>query len=147
MFLRKNFFGWISAYLNGIKSVCLYKDIIFSISYDTGELILLFLWSDTWLVSGNSRSAWRWVMQFLPGAGKGQLRSGLSVNALYNCSLLTVTHSCCFELLFKSIKNNSFNFTQTYHSYYFIVNKITTKSHIFIQLGFLKLVCILLCSL
>jgi hypothetical protein len=48
-----------------------------------GKLILLFLWSDTWLVSGKPYSAWRWVMQFQPEAGKWQLRSTLSVNALY----------------------------------------------------------------
>jgi hypothetical protein len=36
-------------------------------------LILLFLWRDTWLVSAKSCSAWRWVKQFQPGAGKWQL--------------------------------------------------------------------------
>jgi hypothetical protein len=51
--------------------------------HNIGKLILLFLWSDTWLVSGKSCSSWRRVMPFLPEAGKRQLRSGLSVNALY----------------------------------------------------------------
>jgi hypothetical protein len=46
--------------------------------------ILLFLWSDTWLVAGKSCSAWRLVTKFHPGAGRRQLRSTLSVNALYN---------------------------------------------------------------
>jgi hypothetical protein len=51
-----------------------------------GKLILLFvLWNDTWLVSGKTCNVWRWVMQFLPGAGTLQLRSGISVNALYMC--------------------------------------------------------------
>jgi hypothetical protein len=60
-----------------------HKDINFNTSCTKGELILLSLCSDTWLVSGKSCSAWRWVMQFLPGAGKWQLRSGLSVIAVY----------------------------------------------------------------
>jgi hypothetical protein len=47
------------------------------------SLIFLFYWCDTWLVSGKSCSTWRWVMQFLPGAGKWHLCSGLSVNALH----------------------------------------------------------------
>jgi hypothetical protein len=47
-----------------------------------GKLILLFLRSDTWLVSGKHCSAWRWVMQIQPGARKWKLRSTLSVNAL-----------------------------------------------------------------
>jgi hypothetical protein len=47
------------------------------------KLILLFLWNDTWLVSGKRCSAWRWVMQFLPGSGKWQLPSTLSVNAVF----------------------------------------------------------------
>jgi hypothetical protein len=38
---------------------------------------LWFLWSDTWLVLGKLCSAWRCVMQFLPGTGKWHLRSTL----------------------------------------------------------------------
>lgn len=33
--------------LNSIKNVFMYMDIIFSISYNLGKLILLLLWSDT----------------------------------------------------------------------------------------------------
>jgi hypothetical protein len=36
--------------------------------FNAGKMILLFSWSDTWLVSGKSRSALRFVMQFLPGS-------------------------------------------------------------------------------
>jgi hypothetical protein len=74
---------WISTYLNGIESVCVCRDIIFSISYNIGKLILLFLWSDTCLILGESCSAWQWVMHFLSGARKWQLCSNLSVNLLY----------------------------------------------------------------
>jgi hypothetical protein len=44
------------------------------------KLILLFLWSDAWLISGKSCSAWRCHA----GAGRWQFRSTLSVNALQN---------------------------------------------------------------
>jgi hypothetical protein len=37
---------WISTYLNGIESACMYRDI-FSISYNIGKFILLSLWSNT----------------------------------------------------------------------------------------------------
>jgi hypothetical protein len=60
---------WISTYLNGTENVWVYRDIIFSISHNIGKLILLFLWSDTWLVFWKSCSGWRWVMQFLPIVG------------------------------------------------------------------------------
>jgi hypothetical protein len=63
----------ISTYFNGIDSVCLYRGSIFSTSFYAGKLILLFLLSDTWIVSGKSYSAWWWVMQFLLGNGKWQL--------------------------------------------------------------------------
>jgi hypothetical protein len=65
------------------------RGIIFSTSYDTRKLILLSLWSDTWLVSGKPCSSWRLLMQVLPAARKWQLRSGLSVRALLcpaNCA-------------------------------------------------------------
>jgi hypothetical protein len=55
-------------YVCGYGSI--YSDIIFSSSCDIGKLILLFVWSDTWLVSEKYCSAWRWVVQFLLGAGK-----------------------------------------------------------------------------
>jgi hypothetical protein len=46
--------------------VCLYRDSVFSTFYNTGKFILLFLWSDTWLILGKYCSAWQWVMQLLP---------------------------------------------------------------------------------
>jgi hypothetical protein len=82
---------WISTYLNGTESVCMYRDTIFSISFNIGKLILLLLWSDTWLVLGKSCSTWRWVMQFLPGSGIWELRVTMPVDALYilsDCSRL-----------------------------------------------------------
>jgi hypothetical protein len=79
------FFRQISTYLNGREVVwCTYRNSFFNTSFKRGKLILLFLWSDAWLVSGKSCSAWRWVMQFLLGAGKWQVHSTLSVNTLYN---------------------------------------------------------------
>jgi hypothetical protein len=47
-----------------------------------GKFILLFLRNDTRLVSRKPRSAWRWVMWHLPGAGSWQLHLALSANAL-----------------------------------------------------------------
>jgi hypothetical protein len=41
------------------------------------------LWSDTWLVSGKSCSAWRRVMQFLPRPGTWELRLIMPIIALY----------------------------------------------------------------
>jgi hypothetical protein len=59
---------WISTYLNGTERLCVcmyvYRDITFSISCTTGKLTL-FLWSNTWLVSGKACSVWRQVMKFL----------------------------------------------------------------------------------
>jgi hypothetical protein len=53
-----------------------------------GKLFLLFLWSDTWLVSEKSCSTWRRVVQFQPGAEKWQLLSTLSVNLSVQSSVL-----------------------------------------------------------
>jgi hypothetical protein len=55
----KNFFGLILDYLNGIESVCLYRDTVFSTFYKTDKFILLFFWNDTWIISGKSCSAWQ----------------------------------------------------------------------------------------
>jgi hypothetical protein len=56
--------------------------------YNKSKMILLFLWSDTWIVLGKPYSAWQWVMQCQPGAGKWQLCSTLSVNTLYETMIL-----------------------------------------------------------
>jgi hypothetical protein len=63
--------------------VCAYGDRVSGTSYNIGEFILLFLHSNTWLVSGKSFTAWWWVMKLLLGAGKRQLHWSLSLHALY----------------------------------------------------------------
>jgi hypothetical protein len=91
---------------------------MFSSSHSFGKLILLLLWSDSWLVSGKSCSAWLWVMQFLPGAGEWQLRSGLSVNALYMTMWMTTffghvlrtSHNTHFKVLYFIIKQRRCSF-------------------------------------
>jgi hypothetical protein len=50
-------------------------DIIFS-TYNIGKLILLLVWSDTWLAPGKSFSAWRRVMERVAGT----LAEGFAVN-------------------------------------------------------------------
>jgi hypothetical protein len=69
---------WISTYLTGTENVCVCKDIIFSASNKRFSLFDCLLWNDIWLVSGKSCIIWWWVMQFLPGAGKWQLRVTVS---------------------------------------------------------------------
>jgi hypothetical protein len=86
-FLRKNFCGWISAFLNGMGCMCLYRDNVFSTFYNIGKISLLFLWSDTWIVSGKFCSACQCVIQFLIEAKKWQLCLTLSVDALYKSSV------------------------------------------------------------
>jgi hypothetical protein len=57
----------------------------FSTFYNTGKLILLLLWRDTWFISEEYYTALRWIMQLRPGDGKWQLRWSLSSYALYVC--------------------------------------------------------------
>jgi hypothetical protein len=71
---RKQLIDRYDTYLNSIESVCMYRDIIFITSYNVGKFIL-FLWSDTWLITVKSCSAWWWDMQFLLEAWKWQLCS------------------------------------------------------------------------
>jgi hypothetical protein len=77
----KNFVGWISTYLKGVQCACVCRDKIFITSYKI-NLTLLFFGGNTWFVWGKS-CAWRWILLFLPAFGKWQLRSSLSVNAMY----------------------------------------------------------------
>jgi hypothetical protein len=91
-FLQKNLlFNSLSNQINISNQI--------SISNQIKSIILAAVASRTWL----------WVMQFLPGAGKWQLHSGLSVNALYiyrknNCILgiifLLILIKCDFKLGF-----------------------------------------------
>jgi hypothetical protein len=57
---------------------------MYSSSYNVVKLILLLLlWSDTWLASGKSVSAMRWVMQLRPAGGELELNG----TVLYNKTL------------------------------------------------------------
>lgn len=47
------------------------------------QVMYLFLWNDTRLVSGKLYRIWRWVMHFRSEVGKWQLRQILWVNSLY----------------------------------------------------------------
>jgi hypothetical protein len=87
--LRKNIFGWISAYLKGVDGVRMYRNSNFSNYCNIDELILLFLWTDTWILSGKSCSSWRCVMQFLPGAEKTAGLKFVIVHSVFNNSLST----------------------------------------------------------
>jgi hypothetical protein len=78
------------------------SQLIFSTSYNTGELILLFLRSETCLISGKYCSSWWWVMQFLLGARKRQLCSSLSVNALVLSLALLWLGNMCTNVCFVS---------------------------------------------
>jgi hypothetical protein len=69
-----------STYLNGIQSVCVYRNIIFSISFEKGELILLFC--------GAILDSYRENLEALGGESCSSCRSreltgsGLAVDAL-----------------------------------------------------------------
>lgn len=66
-FIRKNVFGWISTYLNVVESMWMFRETVSA--HLTSKFVLLFLWSDTWIVSGKTCGAWQREVQFLPGAG------------------------------------------------------------------------------
>lgn len=63
-------------------------ETLFSISLIRIKVILLFLWKDSWLVSGKICSTWLWVVQFLPG--QWPLLPSLSQKVSYMCVCLHV---------------------------------------------------------
>jgi hypothetical protein len=62
--------------------VCVCKGTAFS-ALIFWKIALMFLWSDTLLISEKSFRAWRWVMQFLPGTCKWQLQESLTSYVLH----------------------------------------------------------------
>jgi hypothetical protein len=102
VFLRRNFVSfWGRTSLGKLKPLlivqreCMYRDSIFSTPCHIREFILLFLWSDTRLISGKSFGTWLWVMQFLPEASKWKLHWSIS-------SYTTSHHKklACYEILY-----------------------------------------------
>jgi len=50
----------------------------------------MFLWNDTWLISGKSFSTWQEVMKFLPEDGNWQLHSPSSADTVCKSEYLTL---------------------------------------------------------
>jgi len=50
----------------------------------------MFLWNDTWLISGKSFSTWQQVMKFLPEGGNWQFHSTSSADTECKSEYLTL---------------------------------------------------------
>jgi len=76
---RRTNLKWSSTCLN-VRKPC----------YNISRLILIFLWNDTWLISGKSFSTWQRVMKFLPEGGNWQLHSTSSADTQCKSEYLTL---------------------------------------------------------